>query len=362
MTKKIAFYISNHGFGHASRNIPIISTLLKLEDNLEIHVKTGPNQLAFMKNHLKKDERLHFYEENLDVGTVVKEGTLMVDEEETERQVREFVDSWDERIEKEKEFLKEKQIGMVVSDICPWILLAADEMRIKSILISNFTWIEIYKDYLPEELWDAYLECYEAATRVFIYDLHHPDMETYNPRFELLSLVCRSYDYEEIERIKAEHKNPIVMISTSVLVNLEQEIEVGHLPYDFIVTPGVKVKGDNVTYLPTGVKNTQNYVAASSYVISKAGWSTTSEILLSNTKAALLSRPNVAEDRNTIGILKERSQCIEITEEDLKDVGGIIERLKEFSYSLEHEYHNDDYGIAKKILYAYPEKKRRRKE
>ena len=235
-------------------------------------------------------------------------------------------------------------------------------MRIKSILISNFTWVEIYKDYLPEELWDAYLECYEAATRVFIYDLHHPDMETYNPNFELLSLVCRSYDYEEIERIKAEHEKPIVMISTSVLVNLDREIEVGHLPYDFIVTPGVKIKGDNVTYLPTGVKNTQNYVAASSYVISKAGWSTVSEILLSNTKAALLSRLNVAEDRNTIGILKERNQCIEIREEDLGDVEGIIERLKEFQYSLEHEYHNDDYEIAKKISFAYPEKKRRRKE
>lgn len=360
MTKKIAFYISNHGFGHASRNIPIISTLLKLENDLELHIKTGAGQIAFMKSHLKEDARLSFYEEDLDVGTIVKEGTLLIDEEETIERVQAFVDTWEERIEREKIFLEEQDIGMIVSDICPWVLLAADDLRIKSIAISNFTWVELYQGFLPEELCDAYRECYEAASQVYIYDLHHPEMENCNSNFELLSLVCRAFDMEEVERIKAEHKNPIVFLSLSVLVTLEQDIEVGHLPYDFIVTPGVKVKGENVTYLPAVTKNTQNYVAASQFVITKAGWSTTSEILLCNKKAALLCRPNAVEDTNTISLLKERNQCIEITDEDLKDVGNILERLKEFRFSFDHEYHNDDYEIAKKISFAYPKRRRRR--
>ncbi len=360
MTKKIAFYISNHGFGHASRNIPIISTLLKLENDIELHVKTGATQINFMKNHIKPQDNLHFYEADLDVGTIVKEGTLLIDEEETVRRVADFVDTWEERIEKEKVFLEEQDIGMVITDICPWILLAADDLRIKSIAISNFTWVELYRGFLPEELCDAYAECYEAATQVMIYDVHHPEMENCNPNFELLSLVCRSFDMEEVERIRSEHERPIVFVSLSVLVSLEQEIEVGHLPYDFVVTPGIQLKGDNVTYLPTVTKNTQNYVAASKYVITKAGWSTTAEVLLCNKKAAFLCRPNAVEDTNTIALLKERGQGIEITDSDLKDVGSILKRLDDFHYSFDHEYHNDDYEIAKKISFSYPKRKRRR--
>ena len=361
MAKNIVFYISNHGFGHASRNIPIIATLLKLEEDINLYVKTGKEQLNFMKDHLKKDERLHFQEDDLDVGLIVKEGTMQVDEAAMVEQVGAYVESWDERIEAEKIFLEEENIGLVVSDVCPWVFLAADELRIKSILIGNFTWVEIYKEFLPEKLWDAYLECYEAASLVYIYEFHLPEMETYNSHYEMLSLVCRPYDMEEIMAIQAQYKRPIVMIGVGLAVSLDEEIDVSGLPYDFVVMPGLKVKGDNVTYLPPGTKNTQNYIAASKYVITKAGWSTTAEILLCNKKAAFLERNGVAEDRNTVNLLVERGQGIAVTEEDLKDIGAILQRLDQFEYSYEQEYHNDDYEIAKKILYAYPKRMRRRK-
>lgn len=359
MSKNIAFYISNHGFGHASRNIPIIRTLLKLEEDITIHVKTAPEQLRFMKQHSEEDKRLHFYEQSTDVGLILKEGTLLVDEEKLEKTVTEFVDSWDELADREREFFREEKIGLVIADICPWALQAADEARIKSILITNFTWVEIYQEYLPETLWDAYLRCYEMASRVLIYDVYQPMLPSYNPEYEMVSLVCREFQEEEVEKIKAGYDKPIVMISVGMSAELQEEIFVGHLPYQFIVTPGLKVKGDNVTYLPPDTKNTQNYVAASTYVIAKAGWSTVSEILLSNRKCALLGRDTVAEDRTTIEILKNRGQCIEIQTEELLHMEDILERLKEFRFSFEHEYHNDDYEIAKKILFAYPERRRR---
>lgn len=359
MTKYIAFYISNHGFGHASRNIQIIRTLLKLEDEIEIFIKTAGPQLQFMKRHFKEDERLHFYEQETDVGLVLKEGTLLIDEEKLERRIGEFVDSWEELIEQEQDFFQENKIGLVVSDICPWALLAAEEARIKSVLITNFTWIEIYKEYLPENLWDAYLTCYESASKVLIYEVHQPEVPSYNPEYEMVSLVCRKFEEEEVERIQKQYDKPIVMISVGMSANLSEEIDVSHLPYHFIITPGLKVKGDNVTYLSPDTKNTQNYVAASTYVIAKAGWTTVSEILLSNRKCALLGRDTVAEDRTTIEILKERNQCIEIQTEDLLHMEQVLERMEQFPYSFEYEYHNDDYEIGKKLLLLYPERRKR---
>ncbi len=51
--KNIVFYISDHGFGHASRNIPIIRYILGVKNNIKIHIKTGINQGLFIKDSLK---------------------------------------------------------------------------------------------------------------------------------------------------------------------------------------------------------------------------------------------------------------------------------------------------------------------
>lgn len=359
MSKNIAFYISNHGFGHAARNIQIIRTLLKLEEEITIHIKTAGPQLEFMKRHIGEEERVYYYDEPTDIGLILKEGTLLIDEEKLNQSISEFVDSWDDLADCEHEFFYQENIGLVISDICPWAFQAADEARVKSILITNFTWVEIYQEYLPEQLWDAYLQCYELADKVLIYDVYQPAVPTYNPEYEMVSLVCREFQEDEVEAIKARYEKPIIMVSVGMSAELKEEIDVSHLPYHFIVTPGLDVKGENVTYLTSDTMNTQNYVAASTYVISKAGWSTVAEALLSNRKCALLGRDTVAEDRTTIGILKEREQCIEIQTEDLLHMEEIIKRLEEFHYSYEHEYHNDDYEIARKILFAYPERRRR---
>jgi predicted glycosyltransferase len=52
--KTIAFYISNHGFGHASRNIPIIDSLLTKSKDIKVIIKSGKNQIGFMKQLLGK--------------------------------------------------------------------------------------------------------------------------------------------------------------------------------------------------------------------------------------------------------------------------------------------------------------------
>ena len=46
----IAFYISDHGFGHASRNIPIIRYILEANKDIRIIIKTGKLQGEFIKD------------------------------------------------------------------------------------------------------------------------------------------------------------------------------------------------------------------------------------------------------------------------------------------------------------------------
>lgn len=89
--KNIVFYISDHGFGHASRNIPIIRYILGVKNNIKIHIKTGINQGLFIKDSikdLKNSKNVIFEFKNMDIGLVLKKNSLDIDQEKLEKKSR----------------------------------------------------------------------------------------------------------------------------------------------------------------------------------------------------------------------------------------------------------------------------------
>lgn len=350
--KTIAFYISDHGFGHASRNIPIIGYILEANSKIRIIVKTGEAQGEFIKNVLKKYEsRLHIYSEEMDVGLILKSSSLEVDKEILEKKLNQYISTWDDRNSVEVDFLKENSVNLVVCDIVPWIFKSANKLNIPSLLISNFTWIDIYKEYFGEEICDKYKKCYELADKAFLYSLYIKDMGDYLKNFEEVGVCCRSFNEENIKKIKEDHKKKIVFISVGRSVDLKNVIDVQNLDYDFIVTEGINLKGNNVTYLPKETINTQDYLKASDYIITKAGWGTIAEILCANKKCAVLSRSSIAEDRNTIENLKNMKLSLEVKYEERFNIKNILKKLDELNNKEnEYKFKNNYEEIANKIV------------
>lgn len=102
--KNIVFYISNHGFGHASRNIPIIEEL-SLKSNVNIHVKSGLNQINFINQSLNsRISNIIFHIDNLDIGLILR-GTKIVMIG-LEKEVSNYISSWEERCTQEEIWLK----------------------------------------------------------------------------------------------------------------------------------------------------------------------------------------------------------------------------------------------------------------
>ncbi|MBQ4340025.1 MAG: hypothetical protein IJC41_03380 [Firmicutes bacterium] len=331
MQKNIAFYISDHNMEHAIRTIPILQNILKIAEELMIHVKSGREQIDLIRNSIKASDHLYFYEMD------------MRDRD---------IDCWDEMAEEEAGFLKERKIGLIVSDICPWIFLAADELRVKSLLLGNYTWAELCE---TEEEKEEYLSCYEQASHIYIYDLHSPELTGYGVEYDLVSMISCPYNMEEIESVNERLGRPLVFAD----VPMTGSIDVSEVPYHFVVTKGTPLQGANVTVLSGDIENLQDYVAASSYVIAYGSWNRMGEALLANRKSAFLVKDDIPMSRQMIDILKQREQCIEAAEEDLTQIELLLNKLKEFAYSFEYDYYNSDYDLAKKILFAYPEKRRR---
>lgn len=347
--KTIAFFISDHGFGHDSRNIPIIRYILEATKDIRIIIKTGKNQGQFIRDLVGDfNGRVIYFFEAIDMGLVLKENSLDVDSEKLEEKVQDYISSFEEKVSKENEFLHYNNVNLIVSDIVPWIFKCANELSIPSILISNFTWVEIYKEYLSNEICDKYIDCYKLADKALFYELYMEEMKDYIKNYEKVSLCSRDFDLEKADKIKRSFKRPIVYISVGRAVALKDEVDVSSLNYDFIVTDGIRLSGDNVHYLDKETPNTQDYLIASDFIITKAGFGTISEALLGKKKIAVLFRDNVAEDRNTIKKLVGMGLTIEVNF-DLEDV---LKDLEKFIPSFDRYDFKNDYKKIGDLIYG----------
>lgn len=103
--KLVIFYLSDHGFGHAARNIPIITELLAVDQAVNVIVKTGIAQGEFIQSNFLEESRLSVIKESMDVGLVLKSMSFELDVPVLEERVTQYIESWENRIKREVQFL-----------------------------------------------------------------------------------------------------------------------------------------------------------------------------------------------------------------------------------------------------------------
>lgn len=141
MAGKAVFYISGHGFGHASRTIEVIRSLRRRAPDLGLIVRTSVPAWFFENaSHASIDVR------PLEVDTgLAQVDSLTIDEAETARRAVRFYQRFDERVAAEAAWLHANGGGLVVSDVPPLASAAAARAQLPSIVVANFTWDWIYR-------------------------------------------------------------------------------------------------------------------------------------------------------------------------------------------------------------------------
>jgi L-arabinokinase len=142
----IVWYISGHGFGHASREIEIINALRDRRPDVPIVVRTGATRWIF---DLTLRAPVDFQQTECDTG-VVQIDSLRLDEAETVRRAAAFYAGFDARVAAERDVLRSIRPSLVVGDVPPLAFAAARAAGVPSIAIANFTWDWIYEGYEPE--------------------------------------------------------------------------------------------------------------------------------------------------------------------------------------------------------------------
>ncbi len=140
MRSRLIFYISGHGFGHASRDIQIINALARREPNLRVVLRTMVPEW-FLRSSLTTT--VEIIAGDTDVG-VVQPDSLSIDEAATARRAAAFYARFDERVAREVELIRTLEPSLVAGDIPPLAFAAASAAGVPSVAISNFTWDWIY--------------------------------------------------------------------------------------------------------------------------------------------------------------------------------------------------------------------------
>lgn len=160
--RTIVFYISGHGFGHASRNIEIINALLARTDDVRIVARTSAAKWLFDRtvDAGACEGRFARIETATDTGAVQID-SLHLDEAATVAHAREFMRSFAERVAIEAAALRDLHADLVVADIPPLGIAAARRAGIPAIGLGNFTWDWIYSAYpgaddVVRQIEDAY--------------------------------------------------------------------------------------------------------------------------------------------------------------------------------------------------------------
>jgi hypothetical protein len=139
--KAVAFYVSGHGFGHASREVEIINALGTTLRGLRVVVRSAVNPTLLSRTLSVPYE---LYPGACDSG-VIQSSSIAHDDEATTREAVAFYRTFEERAAEEAAFLAEARVAAVVGDIPPLAFEAAARIGVPSIAIGNFTWDWIYE-------------------------------------------------------------------------------------------------------------------------------------------------------------------------------------------------------------------------
>ena len=142
-TDTAVFYISGHGFGHASRQIEIINALRAIRPNLRIVVRTSAPRWLF---NLALSQPFSFHHGEPDTG-VVQIDSLRVDPATSIDRAWDFHRTLDARAKAESRLLEGHNATLVAGDIPPLAFAAAAGAGVPAVAIGNFTWDWIYEHY-----------------------------------------------------------------------------------------------------------------------------------------------------------------------------------------------------------------------
>ena len=317
----IAYFISSHGFGHATRATAIMAALRARDPEIRFEIFTGTPEWLFLDAGLTN---YNYHPGAVDVG-LVQRSPMEHDLPKTIEAVTSYIDSIPEKAGEIAAELRELDVRAVVCDISPLGIIAGKKAGLPVILFENFTWDWIYEIYEPEYPEFCRIDAQyrgifmQADVRMQSDPLCDPIPGPASNIFYIPPVSRRPHHSPETLRkmldIPAKHRIGLISMG-GIPEDLEFAVNC-QIPDDVtLLLPGTFTKTEkigNKILLPhhSGVYH-PDMVHAADFVIGKAGYSTIGEVCASGAAYGFISRNNFRESDVTSDFLRKRPNTMEI--------------------------------------------------
>ena len=289
------YFITAHGYGHGVRACTIAN---QISPEHKVTFRTVlPFQ--FFKEEMKRDF-IHV-PGKFDCGCIQRDG-VTVDVTETLQAYHNLAQSNEKRIASELDWCKRERVDCIISDITPFAFELAGKLGIPSVAISNFTWYDIYKEYVDEN--SSYVEMlrhiqnsYASATILLALEPALP-ME-YFPRQCAAPVVGRPGKRirEELAHyygISPKKKIALIYVGDFGLPAAWESL-VQFSDWEFLGLHQLHSDVRNYHSIDKSKFRYQDLTASADVVISKIGYGVYSECVLNGTPLMYLPRKQFAE-------------------------------------------------------------------
>jgi len=336
--KKILYYVTDHGKGHATRSIAIIQEILKR--NVEVTIR-NTNAIEFFKQTLPDVKTISG---KTDVGSTIKKDGFSIDKNETMRNQVNWIHDFEKNLLGEKQIVNKINPDLIVSDISAIPFLVSKQVSIPSIAISNFSWFDVLNFLPPTELTEL-RTAYDAADLAIQLPLGTP-MNHFDNKIKV-GLVSRTSNlskqqFNKIFQMDGYKYSVVFALSGSnfrISYKKSKNVKV------FTMNTKVEESLEHEDY--TNLINGHDLVSNSDLVICKCGYGIISECLTSGIPFYYIVDDEHIEQKSISQDLERMGLTNRITLSDINDI--ILSQDKLESLKSLHEP-NDVNNVVNKLV------------
>jgi uncharacterized protein (TIGR00661 family) len=269
--KKIFYYITDHGKGHATRSIAIIKELQK---NFDVIIRNS-NAQDMIKHSLPG---IKIISGKTDQGSIIKKNGISINKSQTKKEFETWTSELEKNSKKESKLISKYSPDLVISDISYMPLISAKKNNIPSISISNFSWYDVI-DSISKKNSKIIFDSYENAD--FLIKLPFGTNMAHFKNQKKVGLICRKITQNKMQvrkKLGIKESEKIILFA---LGNSNQKISC-HINKNIkLLTMGTPIQNYSTIDVSNWIEG-QNIVAASDLVICKCGYGFVTECLAYN--------------------------------------------------------------------------------
>lgn len=286
--KKIIYYVTDHGLGHATRAVAIIRQMK--DKNVEIVIRNS-NAVDFFQESLPN---ISVISGLTDVGPAINEDGISINAQKTKKQVGKWIEQLSLHSKKEHERISKYSPDLIISDISPLPLIVAKQFKVNSIAISNFSWYDVL-DIISSEQKEILKDAYDNADLAIQLPLG-TSMNHFKQKRKV-GFVCRT---PTIQRNQIRKNLGLLESESSTFIELGKsthEIYCNVGKDVKVISTGTKIEKKNNTIQLKRWTEGQDLVLASDLVICKCGYGMITECITNGIPFLFISSDNHKEQK-----------------------------------------------------------------